>query len=147
MNRNTDYNQWQYSNRCNQDDINYLWEGINEYNRTIGPMSNYSMYEPYRIVIRNSDNVIIAGILTKIYLNSMHVELLWIAPQYRKSGLGTELLTKAELYAKENGCTFICLDTFSFQAIHFYIKYGYEVYATLDDFPDDIVQYYLRKKF
>ena len=140
------YSEYEFSNVCNQDDINYFWEGIYEYNRTIGPMSNYSVYEPYRLVIRDEKNAIIAGILTKIYLNSMHVELLWIKQSYRKMGLGTKLLAEAEQAAIKNGCTFIYLDTFSFQAIDFYKKNYYEVFAVLNDFPDDIKQYYLRKK-
>ncbi len=109
-------------------------------------MSSYPVYEPYRLVIRDEKKVIIAGILTKIYLNCMHVELLWINQSYRKMGLGTKLLAEAEQTAIEKGCTFIYLDTFSFQAIDFYIKHHYEVFAVLSDFPDDIKQYYLKKK-
>ncbi len=147
MYKNTKLNEYEFSNVCTQEDINYLWEGITQYNLTIGPMSSYSVYKPYRLVIRDEKNVIIAGILTKIYLNSMHVELLWINQSYRKMGLGTKLLAEAEQTAIKNGCTFIYLDTFSFQAIDFYKKHCYEVFAVLCDFPDDIKQYYLRKKF
>lgn len=110
-------------------------------------MSSYPVYEPYRLVIRDEKKVIIAGILTKIYLNCMHVELLWINQSYRKMGLGTKLLAEAEQTAIEKGCTFIYLDTFSFQAIDFYIKHHYEVFAVLSDFPDDIKQYYLKKNW
>ncbi len=138
--------EYEFSTICTQEDINYLWEGIIQYNHTIGPMSNYSFYEPYRLVIRDEKNVIIAGILTKIYLNSMHVELLWIEESHRKMRLGTELLAKVEQVAIERECTFIYLETFSFQALDFYKKHCYEVFATLSDFPDDIKQYYLKKR-
>ncbi len=137
--------EYAISNACNQDDINYLWEGIYHYNRTIGPMSNYAVYEPYRQVIRDEKNVIIAGILTKMQLNSMYVELLWIKESYRKMGLGTKLLVEAEQTAIRNGCTFIHLETFSFQAIDFYKKHSYEVFAVFNYSPESIKKYYLRK--
>jgi hypothetical protein len=90
MFKNVIFNEYEFSNDCNQEDINYLWEGISQYNHTIGPMSSYSVYEPYRLVIGDEKNVIIAGILTKICLNSMYVELLWIKQSYRKMGLETK---------------------------------------------------------
>ena len=83
--------------------------------------------------IKNKENEIIAGILTRIYLKAMFVEVLWVDEKYRKKGIGTELLNKVESYAKEIGCTFIHLDTFSFQAIDFYKKCGYSIFAVLED--------------
>jgi len=129
----------------NQEDIDFLWNGIIEYNKQVGPMLKYPPYEPFRIIIRNEDNDIIAGILTKIYLRCMFVELLWIDSNYRKKGIGTELLNRVEKYAKESGCIFIHLDTFSFQAIEFYKRYGYKVICTIDDYPDNIKRFYLKK--
>ncbi len=38
------------------------------------------------------------------------------------------------------------LDTFTFQAIDFFPRFGYETYAVLDDSPDGIKRYYLNKK-
>lgn len=75
----------------------------------------------------------------------MFVEVFWIDEQYRGRGIGTELLNKVETHAKDVGCTFIHLDTFSFQAIDFYKKCGYSVFAVLDDYPDDIKRYFLKK--
>jgi Acetyltransferases len=146
MKQKVEENEFEVCTVCTQEDINYLWNGITEYNHTIGPMSSYSVYEPYRLLLRDENNVIIAGILTKIYLNCMHVELFWIDQAHRKMGLGTKLLAQAEQTAIQKGCTFIYLDTFSFQAIEFYKKLSYEIFAVLNDFPDEIKQYYLKKK-
>jgi ribosomal protein S18 acetylase RimI-like enzyme len=146
MSDNRIHSYYEISPNCSQEDISYLWNGITQYNFTIGPLSNYPVYEPFRLIIRDEKSVVLAGILTHIYLNSMHVELLWVHQSYRKMGLGSRLLSEAEVAAINKGCTFISLDTFSFQAIDFYRKHQYEVFAVLDDFPDNIKQYYLKKR-
>lgn len=64
----------------------------------------------------------------------------------RKAGYGSKLLEKMEQAAEKNACAFIYLDTFSFQAPDFYQKHGYEVFGTLDHFPEGVKQYFLQKR-
>ena len=68
---------------ASQEDIGFLWDKIIEFNKSIGPMLEYPPYEPYRIIFRNDKNEIVAGILTKIYLKCMYVELLWLNEKLR----------------------------------------------------------------
>jgi ribosomal protein S18 acetylase RimI-like enzyme len=128
-----------------QEDADFIWSKIREFNKFTGPMLNYPPYEPYNILLKNQNNEITAGIITRIYLKAMFVEVFWIDEQYRRKGIGTELLNKVESHAKEIGCTFIHLDTFSFQAIDFYKKCGYSIFGVLEDYPDNIKRYYLKK--
>lgn len=128
-----------------QEEVDLLWEGINEYNKTIGPMLDFPPYEPYRIVLKDRQNQVVAGILTRIYLKCMAVELLWVSQGMRNQGMGSELLGLVEAHANELGCTFIHLDTFSFQAIDFYRKLGFSVFGTLDDYPGGVKRYFLKK--
>ncbi len=128
-----------------KDEIDFLWNGIFEYNKSMGPMLNYLPYEPVSIVIKDENRNVIAGILTKIYLKCIFVELLWVSDTWRKSGIGSKLLLEAETIAREKGCKLIHLDTFSFQAIGFYQKYGYSIFATIEDYPDNIKRFYLKK--
>lgn len=123
-----------------------LWDLMVAFNSETGPMLRHPPYEPYRVIIRDGKGKIVGGILAKIYLKAMYVELLMLDASLRKKGLGSKLLAGAEARAREAGCTFMHLDTFTFQAIDFYPKFGYEVYAVLDDFPDGIKRYYLKKK-
>ena len=130
---------------ASQKDVDRLWEGIIDYNKTIGPMLEYPPYEPYRIVLKDGTNQIVAGILTKIYLKCIAVDLLWVSQGMRDQGIGSELLTRAEAYARNHGCTFIHLDTFSFQAIDFYKRHGFSVFGKIDDYPGGVERYYLKK--
>ena len=53
---------------------------------------------------------------------------------------------RAERIARESGCTFTHTCTFSYQAPGFYQRLGYEVFAVLDDYPDGIRQFFLKKR-
>lgn len=44
-------------------------------------------------------------------------------------------LKKAEETAKERGCKYAFLDTFSFQAPMYYEKYGYKEVLALEEYP------------
>lgn len=52
---------------------------------------------------------------------------------------------KKQKVARAKKCTFIKLDTFSFQAPEFYKKYGYKVIATIDDAPTGSKHFYYKK--
>ena len=59
----------------------------------------------------------------------MYISLLWVEDGFRRKGLGTSLLYKAETEAKNRGAKGILVDTFSFQAPAFYKKNGFEEYG------------------
>lgn len=52
----------------------------------------------------------------------------------------------AEDEARKRGAKHAYLDTFSFQALDFYRKYGYEIFGELQDFPVGHQRYYLVKQ-
>lgn len=130
----------------NDEEVNYVRNGITEYNKKIGPMLKYPPYEPINLFIKDMNGKVLGGLLSKIYLHSIYIDILWIDENYRRFGYGSRLLTEVEKLAKEKGCKFIHLDTFSFQAIDFYKKLGFEVFGILEDFPDDIKRYFLKKR-
>jgi len=47
--------------------------------------------------------------------------------------------------AREKDCTFIKLNTFSFQAPEFYLKNGYQEMAVIEDAPTGSKHYYFKK--
>jgi len=66
---------------------------------------------------------------------------------YKKKGLGASLLSELEEKAAETGETSITLSTKSYQAKDFYIKQGYEIYASLSDVPQKgITKYHFIKR-
>lgn len=55
-------------------------------------------------------------------------------------------MDQAEAYARERGAHSVTLDTHTFQARPFYEARGYEVFGTLDDYPEGHKKFFLRKK-
>ena len=52
---------------------------------------------------------------------------------WRRKGVGTALLARAEAVAKESGCRYAYTDTMEYQAPDFYQKAGYKIAGELDD--------------
>ena len=61
---------------------------------------------------------------------------------YQKKGLGASLLAELEEKAEKAGVSSITLSTKSYQAKDFYVKQGYEIYASLSDVPQKGVTKY-----
>lgn len=47
--------------------------------------------------------------------------------------------------AKKKGAKYAEVDTFSFQALPFYQKQGFEIFGTLENYPISDKKYYLNK--
>jgi N-acetylglutamate synthase-like GNAT family acetyltransferase len=69
-----------------------------------------------------------------------------IQAEYREQGYGRQLLEQLEAAAREQGAQNAYLDTFSFQALEFYQKQGYQVFGELQNFPQGNQRYYLTKE-
>ncbi len=103
-------------------------------------------YYPVAVFLRDANNEVLGGILGEIWGDWMYVSHVWLAAPYRRSGYGSKLLATAEHYAMEKGCHNAWLTTASFQARPFYEKLGYELFATLDEFPPGHQLYFLKKR-
>jgi GNAT superfamily N-acetyltransferase len=88
---------------------------------------------------------IVGGLYAYLLYDWLSIELLIIPESHRGHGFGTELMRRAEAYAADAGCVGIWFSTFSFQALGFYHKLGYEVFGSLDDHPRGSQRYFLRK--
>src|SRR5262245_48114496 len=102
-------------------------------------------YYPVAIFLKDAHQEVLGGLLGHIWGHWLRIAALWLAEPVRGQGNGRRLLSAAEAYARERGCRHIELATFSFQARPFYEKFGYEVFATLEDYPPGHHKYFLRK--
>ena len=132
---------------CTNNDADYICDRLVEYNlRQVEKTQKVDFVNINKKVV-DENNIIIAGCIDKMYCwNIVYVDILWVDEQYRKHGLGTQLLNEIEKIAIEEKCRLIHLDTFDFQAKDFYIKQGYEVFGVLEDCPAKHCRYYLKKK-
>lgn len=56
----------------------------------------------------------------------LYIDTVFVEEEYRRQGVGKELLKEAESRAKALGANMIRLDTFNWQGREFYLKLGYE---------------------
>jgi len=88
----------------------------------------------------------VAGIVGDTHGNWLEVEYLWVSETLRGQDIGTDIISKAELIAKERGCKYVFLNTFSFQAKGFYLKIGYQEVFSLEEYPLTGERHYFIKK-
>lgn len=102
-------------------------------------------FQPLAVFVRDGDGRVVAGARGVTNWNWLHIGLVWVADAGRRRGLGRRIIAAIEKAARERGCTHAHLDTFSYQARPFYEKLGYEVFATLEDYPPGQQRFFLRK--
>ena len=98
-------------------------------------------------LIRKEDGRLVALLHAQQVLENIHIKALVVDKAYQKKGLGASLLAELEEKAAEAGVTSITLSTKSYQAKDFYLKQGYEIYASLTDVPQKgITKYHFIKR-
>lgn len=105
-----------------------------------------SAYYPVHYYLKNEHGEILGGLLGSIWGGWLHISYLWIDEAVRGRRWATQLMARAEAYARDRGCHSADLDTHSFQARPFYERRGYEVFGTLDDYPAGHKKFFLKKK-
>lgn len=97
-------------------------------------------------IIRDENKKIMAGIAGWTWANACEITQLWVDETVRENGFGKMLLEAAEEEAKSKGCVIILVRTYSFQAPHFYERYGFDIQYRLNNFPDAHNYYILTKR-
>ncbi|MDR0968783.1 MAG: GNAT family N-acetyltransferase [Holosporaceae bacterium] len=91
------------------------------------------------------DGEIVGYVALEMFYGQPHVNYLIVHKKYRLKGIGTKLMEKAFEFGKENGSSFICVSTFSFQAPNFYQKLGFKVDFVRAGYAKNTSLYYLSK--
>jgi GNAT superfamily N-acetyltransferase len=103
-------------------------------------------YQSLVLFVRDPAEGLVGGLLGYTHWRWLFVQNLWVAESLRGLGLGQQLMQSAEREARTRGCRHAYLDTFSFQALGFYQKLGYELFGQLDDYPPGHTKYFLQKR-
>ncbi len=120
-----------------------LSAGLQAYNREI--MGDYPSAR-FAILVRDEHGEIVGGISGTLRWDWLHIGALWVRGDLRGQGIGARLVCLAEEQALAKGITHSHLETISFQALGFYLKCGYQVFAELKDKPIGHSWYYLKKE-
>jgi ribosomal protein S18 acetylase RimI-like enzyme len=87
------------------------------------------------VVGRDAQGEIVAGLCGHTWGRCCEIRQVWVHEKHRGQGLGRRLLELTETEARRRECFQIVLSTYSFQAPEFYRKLGFEIVASLHDYP------------
>lgn len=120
-----------------------LFSGLRNYNNQFIDTLAWGQFGVY---CRNEAGLMVGGLIASKKGKWVCIDYLWVSEETRGSGLGSMLMKAAEQEGKRTGCKHGLVDTFSFQALPFYVKQGYQLQMSLPDFPDEGIQrHYLTK--
>jgi len=124
------------------DDLAYLSKQFRAFNdQQSGVFPSKDLY----LFAYAPDGQVIGGLTGDISWGWLHVDVLWVAESHRHDGVGTSLMDKAEAEAIGMNVEKSYIETADFQALGFYEKRGYQVFAQLEDQPPGHVCYYMKK--
>jgi len=105
---------------------------LSEYNNEhVGPANHVPLW----LFARDPEGKVQGGVRGQTYWSWCTIDVLSVAKPYRRQGIGSRLLAKAEEIARARGCVGVRLDTTSFQAPSFYQRNGYSEFGCIKDYP------------
>ncbi len=123
--------------------IKALIQNVVSYNETRVEKLNYRKLAFY---MHDDQDEMVGGLYGETYWGWLFISHLWVAEALRGQGYGVEIMRRAEAEAVKRGCRHAHVDTFDFQALGFYQKLGYQVFGTLEGFPEGHTRYFLQKR-
>ena len=128
---------------ANPADVEALRAGLTEHALSKNRERDYKIL---MVLLRDEAGSIVGGLYGNTLWGWLEISLLWVAESQRVARLGSRILAAAEQEAIARGCRYAKVETFSFQALEFYKKHRYEVFAELGDFPEGESFYFLKKR-
>jgi GNAT superfamily N-acetyltransferase len=119
-----------------------IQQELADYNLLLSETDNHQLLT---ILLHDSNNQLAGGLLGGTFWRWLHIDILWLRQDLRQQGYGSRLLQTAEQEAVQRGCRHAHLETHDFQAVPFYQKHGYIIFAELADLPPNHTKYFLKK--
>lgn len=97
------------------------------------------------VLAHDEQGQVIGGAYGELVWGWLYVDLVWVHPDQRGSGLGKKVMTSLEQAAIRQDIPHSFLATTSFQALPFYYAVGYQLFGVLENRPPGYNYYYLKK--
>ena len=134
--------KFEITDKIKKQDEETIYQGLSDYN-----LARIEDKDPkdLGVYLQDEEGEKVAGLIGNTHGNWLSVKFLWVSEKLRGQKIGSEILKQAEETAKERGCKYAFLDTFSFQAPGFYEKHGYRMVFALEEYPLTGKRYYFTK--
>jgi GNAT superfamily N-acetyltransferase len=107
-------------------------EGLAQYNEE---QAGYRDWRDLAVLAMDPDDEVRGGLLGRTSLGLFFVDLFYLPPEMRRSGIGSRVFAMAEEEAVRRGCVSCVLFTISFQAPGFYARHGWREVARIPCLP------------
>ena len=104
-----------------------------------------AMIEPIGLVLRNSANRIVGGLVAELAYGCLSIRRIWVDPAWRLSGWGRKLIARAESIARERGCDFAATCVMDWEYLPFFQKLGYIIEGQYTGYQNASRQFRFRK--
>jgi GNAT superfamily N-acetyltransferase len=88
---------------------------------------------------------VVGGLTGRSSLGLLFVDLFYLPPALRRSGIGSDVLRQAEDEGRRRGCRTAVVYTISFQAPGFYERHGWRVFGEVPCDPPGTSRVFLTK--
>jgi GNAT superfamily N-acetyltransferase len=110
--------------------------------KSVGPPDNRDFA---LLITAPGDEAVLGGLWAQSRWGAFYVDMIVVPEALRGTGVGTDLMTRAEAEARARGCHLMWLDTYAFQARPFYEKLGFEVFGQMDGPAPFYPRWFMRK--
>jgi GNAT superfamily N-acetyltransferase len=123
---------------------NAIGGGLDAFNDEV---TGYCDRKPLAVLARHSStDAVIGGALGRSSLGLLFLDLFYISPGRRRSGLGTTILEAFEQEGRRRGCVAAVLYTISFQAPGFYARHGWQRFGEIPCLPSGTSRIFMSKQ-
>ena len=130
-----------------EEEESIIEEKINRYADSMAQSEACTAEDRLVLKVADDEGRVIGGCIVNIHAWGRAVlAQLWVDTPYRRQGIGSMLIRKAEAAAKEKGCYYLCLGTTDYQARGLYEKHGFTVFTVNRDIPKGHESYSLSKR-
>ncbi len=127
----------------NQNDIDEIHNMLKSYNLSKREKSENI---PLGVYYEDETGKKLAGLTGNLFGNWLCINYLFVSENLRNQGIGSKIIITAENEARNRGCKYVFVDTFSFQAPAFYEKMGYRCVFSLTNYPYTEERHYYIKE-
>lgn len=120
-----------------------LIDGLNAFN---DEMAGYADRKPLAVVARDPvTGSVLGGAVGRSSLGLLFLDLFYLPPSHRGTGLGREILAAFEDEGRRRGCVAGVVNTISFQAPGFYERHGWRRFGEVPSLPPGTSRIFLSK--
>ena len=113
----------------------------------VGREEGFETYSVYAVLDLDLVHpIMVGGVIFAFQETTIWIDALWVAPMFRKKGLGFQLLNHIESVAKKWGCRTIQLNTYLNDAHYFFLACGFEDVAIIPNWKYGLECYLMRRK-